>query len=67
MTRALIDWADLVLVMELHHAKYIHVHFKCDPKKMRVLKVEDRYARDDPELIRELKEKALPILDMDDS
>jgi predicted protein tyrosine phosphatase len=65
MTQVLIDWADLVLVMEPHHAKYIHEHFKCAPKKMRVLKVEDRYARDDPELTRELEEKALPILDMD--
>jgi len=53
--------------MEPLHAKYIYAHFKCDPKKMRVLKVEDRYARDDPELIRALEEKALPILDMDES
>lgn len=67
MTQALIDWADLVLVMEPLHAKYIYAHFKCDPNKMRVLKVEDRYARDDPELIRALEEKALPILDMDES
>ena len=34
---------------------------------MGVIKVVDRYARDDPELIRELEEKALPILDMDES
>ena len=34
---------------------------------MGVLKVVDRYARDNPELIRELEEKALPILDMDES
>ncbi len=34
---------------------------------MGVLKVVDRYARDDPELVREFEEKALPILDMDES
>jgi hypothetical protein len=34
---------------------------------MGVLKVVDRYARDDPELIREPEEKALPIVDMYES
>jgi len=34
---------------------------------MGILKVVDRYAKDDPELIRELEEKALPILDRDES
>ena len=65
ITQALIDWADLVLVMEPEHAEYIYGHFKCDPNKMRALDVGNRYVRDDPELIRELEEKALPILDME--
>ena len=64
ITQALIDWADLILVMEPVHAKYIQGHFKCDPNKMHVLKIVDKYFRDDPELIRELEEKARPILDL---
>jgi predicted protein tyrosine phosphatase len=66
VTQALIDWAELVLVMEPDHAEYIHGHFKCDPNKMRILDIGNKYARDDPELIRELEEKARPILDMED-
>jgi hypothetical protein len=34
---------------------------------MDVLKVVGRHVRDDPELLRELEEKAQPILDMDES
>lgn len=66
VTQTLIDWADLVLVMEPDHAEYIHGHFNCDPNKMRILDIGNKYARGDPELIRELEEKALPILDMED-
>jgi predicted protein tyrosine phosphatase len=65
MTQSLIDWADLILVMEPVHAEYIHGHFECDPNKMRVLDIGNKYVRDDPELIREL-EKARPILEMED-
>jgi len=66
VTQTLIDWADLVLVMEPDHAEYIHGHFKCDPNKMRILDIGNKYVRGDPALIRELEEKALPILDMED-
>ena len=63
LTQGLIDWADLILVMEPVHAYYVNTHFKCDPKKVIVLNIADRYYRDDPKLIRELKEKVGPILD----
>jgi len=63
LTQELVDWADLILAMEAIHAYYVKAHFKCDSSKLRILGIRDRYYRDDPELIQELKEKAAPILD----
>ena len=63
LTQELIDWADLVVVMEPVHAYYVNTHFNCDPKKLRILGIRDRYYRDDPELIEELQKKVTPILD----
>jgi predicted protein tyrosine phosphatase len=63
LTQGLIDWADLILVMEAVHAYYLKSHFRCDPSKLRILGIRDRYFRDDPELIQQLKEKVVPILD----
>jgi predicted protein tyrosine phosphatase len=63
LTQELIDWADLVLAMEAVHAYYIESHFRCGSNKLRILGIRDRYYRDDPELIQELKEKVAPILD----
>jgi len=63
LTQKLIDWADLILVMEPVHAEYINAQFKCGPSKVRVLNIADLYFRDDPELIRELEHKVIPILD----
>ena len=63
LTQELIDWADLVIVMEAVHAYYIKSHFMCDPRKLRILGIRDRYYRDDPELIEELKKKVTPILE----
>jgi predicted protein tyrosine phosphatase len=63
LTQELIDWADLILVMEPVHAHYVNTHFKCDPNKVKVLNIADRFFRGDPALIRELKEKVGPILD----
>lgn len=65
ITQVLIDWADLILVMEPKHAQYIHSRFKCDRNKVRVLNVRDNYFADDPELILELQEKIAPILARD--
>jgi predicted protein tyrosine phosphatase len=63
LTQELIDWADLILVMEAVHAYYLNLHFRCDPSKLRTLGIRDQYFRDDPELIQQLKEKVTPILD----
>jgi predicted protein tyrosine phosphatase len=63
LTQELLDWADLILVMEPVHAYYVNAHFRSDPNKVKVLNIADRYFRDDPELIQQLKEKVTPILD----
>lgn len=64
LTQSLIDWADIIIVMEPTHAHYIHAHFKCDSNKIRVLGIPDIYFRNDPELIKELERKVVPILDL---
>lgn len=66
LTQALIDWADLVLIMQPEHAQHIYAYFKCNPDKVHVLHVSNKYVRNDPELIQELKNKVPPILDMED-
>ena len=62
ITQHLIDWADIIIVMESHHADYIQSNFKVDQKKVKVLNIPDIYLRDDPQLIRELKKQVIPLL-----
>jgi len=62
LTQALIDWADIIIVMEQIHAEYIQTYFQCSPEKLRILNIPDKYPRDDPELIRELERKIPPHL-----
>ena len=63
VTQELIDWADVVICMGLEHTEYVKAYFKCAPGKMKVLNIADRYFRDDPDLIRELERKVMPLLD----
>ena len=63
MTQELIDWADLIIVMEPIHSQYVHAHFRCNPDKIRILNIADIYFRDDPELVSELRKKVPPILE----
>jgi predicted protein tyrosine phosphatase len=63
LRQELIDWADVILVMEQVHSQFIYAHFKCNPSKVRVLNIADRYFRDDPELIQLLQSKVIPILE----
>ena len=63
LTQRLIDWADLILVMEPEHADYIQANYKSNPDKIKILNIPDVYVRNDPELIQELKKKVLPILE----
>jgi len=63
LTQELIDWANLVIVMEPIHSQYIHANFRCGPDKLHVLNIPDKYFRQDPELVRELRKKVPPILE----
>jgi predicted protein tyrosine phosphatase len=63
LTQELIDWADIIIVMEPIHSQYIHDNFRCRKGKVYVLNIADRYFRDDPELISELLKKVPSILD----
>ena len=62
LTQELIDWADVIIVMETHHAGYILSNFQTDRTKIKVLDIPDMYYRDDPELIRQLERKVSPVL-----
>ena len=62
ITQDLVDWADLIIGMEPEHAEFIKSHFNCPASKLKVLYVEDRYFRNDPELIVELQRTVPPIL-----
>ena len=63
LTQELIDWADIVLVMQIKHAQHILTNFLVDEKKIEILNVEDIYPRNNPELVRILKQKVTPILE----
>jgi predicted protein tyrosine phosphatase len=62
ITQELVNWADLVICMESEHVEFIKFHFKFPASKLKVLNVEDRYYRNDPELIAELQRRVPPIL-----
>jgi predicted protein tyrosine phosphatase len=62
LTQEAIDWADLVVCMESEHVDYIKAQFKYAPAKLKVLNITDRYFRDDPDLVRELDRKVIPLL-----
>ena len=64
LTQELVDWADVIVAMEQHHAEYIQTNFRLTPIKIRVLNVPDRCARNDPVLVRELKRKVGGILEI---
>jgi predicted protein tyrosine phosphatase len=63
VAQELLDWADLILVMEIQHAQYILTNFQVDEKKVKILNVEDMYRRNDPELVRILRQKVTPLLE----
>jgi predicted protein tyrosine phosphatase len=62
LTQELVDWADVIVAMEQHHAEYIQTNFRLTPAKIRVLNIPDRYARNDPALVQELRRKVSGIL-----
>ncbi len=62
LTQDLIDWADLVICMESGHAEYIKTYLTCPAGKLKVVNILDRHFRNDPELVRELERKVIPLL-----
>lgn len=66
LTKELVSWADVIVVMETHHRERIRKKFKERPDDNRIitLNIPDEYERDDPELIALLKEKAWSRLEL---
>ena len=62
LTQELVDWADIIIVMEHLQALYIRARFRRTAGKIHVLGIADRYSRDDPELRHVLQKKVPPIL-----
>lgn len=55
LNQKLLDWADVVFVMEYKHRDIIKQHFDTRHKQLIVLNIEDDYQFNDPELITVLK------------
>jgi predicted protein tyrosine phosphatase len=57
VNQKLIDWADVVFVMERKHKELLSQHFSTSirDKKILVLEIDDKYQFNDPELIEILK------------
>lgn len=55
LNQKLIDWADVVFVMEYKHRDIIKQQFNIRHKKLIVLNIEDDYQFNDPELVEILK------------
>jgi predicted protein tyrosine phosphatase len=63
VSRELIDWADMIFVMEEHHKEALIRIDQNAEAKIIVLGVDDHYLKGDPELTRILKEKLSEHLD----
>ena len=57
VSKELIDWADMIFVMEEHHKEALIRIDQNAEAKIIVLGVDDNYLKDDPELTRILKER----------
>jgi predicted protein tyrosine phosphatase len=65
ITEKLIDWADLIFVMEKRHRERLHEKFGSvtDDKEIIILDIPDDYQYMDPELIEILEISVTPYLD----
>lgn len=57
VSKELINWADIIFVMEEHHRQALKRIAPEAETKIIVLGIEDRYLKNDPELVKILKEK----------
>jgi predicted protein tyrosine phosphatase len=63
LSQELIDWADVIIVMERMHSQFIQANFQHTTDKIQVLNIPDRYFRGDPQLRRELYKRVPAILE----
>jgi predicted protein tyrosine phosphatase len=63
LSQEIIDWADVIIVMETLHSQYIRTHFQRAANKISVLGIPDRYFRNEPKLQQELHNKVPSILE----
>lgn len=62
ISRGLVDWADIIFVMEKLHYNYIANWFPNVLKKVVILGIEDIYITNDPRLIKILEKNVTPYL-----
>jgi predicted protein tyrosine phosphatase len=55
VNQKMIDWADVIFVMERKHMDMIRQRFSFDQQQLVLLNIEDNYQFNDPELIDVLK------------
>lgn len=65
LTRSLLEWADIVIVMEAHHRNKV-LEISDVSSKVHVLEIEDKYYRCSPELIGVLISKMSRVFPLDD-
>ena len=63
LTDELLEWADIVFVMEPYHREAIEERFLVRPESVVVLDIEDRYSRGESELVQLLQERLSTYLD----
>lgn len=63
ITKQAVDWADVIICMESIHKSFLLKQFPSAKNKIQVLNIPDIYYRNDPELIRLLKEKLKDFLE----
>jgi predicted protein tyrosine phosphatase len=64
LTEYLVEWAELIFVMQKTHQEHLWAHFKSqlDGKKVVCLRIPDKYAFMDTDLVELLREKVTPHL-----
>jgi predicted protein tyrosine phosphatase len=64
LTRELVEWADIIFVMEKQHRNKLNAKFRAylDGKRVIVLNIPDDYEYMDPVLVRLLEVKVPPLL-----